>query len=245
MEAIEKRFGGNKETKKAAEAYHTNEPVSVVASVSAASVKIPISALPNVDTLSNAFSYSFFASQSNSPQLDNDDLKQIDADDLEEMDLKWQMAMLTVECYNCHRKGHSARECRAAMTGAFREKKNQPTMPSWHSPLEVLPVLTMSYETDESLPASPKYDRYHSGDGYHAVRPPYTGTFMPPKPNFVFHDAPNVNETVHTAFNVTVSPTNLDKDLSYRPSAPIIEDWVFDSKDDSEAELPQNAPSFV
>nr|GFA09664.1 ribonuclease H-like domain-containing protein [Tanacetum cinerariifolium] len=70
--------------------------VSAVASVSAASAKIPIFALPNVDTLSNAVIYSFFASQSNSPQLDNNDLKQIDADDLKEMDLKWQMAMLTV-----------------------------------------------------------------------------------------------------------------------------------------------------
>nr|GEV39129.1 putative ribonuclease H-like domain-containing protein [Tanacetum cinerariifolium] len=74
----------------------TNDPVSVVASISAASVKIPISALPNVDTLSNAVIYSFFASQSNSPQLDNDDLKQIDVDDLEEMDLKWQMSMHVV-----------------------------------------------------------------------------------------------------------------------------------------------------
>nr|GFA25206.1 hypothetical protein [Tanacetum cinerariifolium] len=64
--------------------------------VSAASTKVPISALPNVDTLSDVVIYSFFASQSNSPQLDNDDLKQIDDDDLEEMDLKWQMAMLTV-----------------------------------------------------------------------------------------------------------------------------------------------------
>nr|GFA65146.1 hypothetical protein [Tanacetum cinerariifolium] len=36
-------------------------------------------------------------SQSNSHQLENDDLKQIDADDLEEMDLKWQMAMLTMK----------------------------------------------------------------------------------------------------------------------------------------------------
>nr|GEV07310.1 putative ribonuclease H-like domain-containing protein [Tanacetum cinerariifolium] len=72
-----------------------------------------LSALPNVDSLSNAVFYSFFASQSNSPQLDNDDLKQINADDLEEMDLKWQMAMLTVECYNCHRKGHFTRECRS------------------------------------------------------------------------------------------------------------------------------------
>nr|GEV98215.1 hypothetical protein [Tanacetum cinerariifolium] len=89
----------------------TNDPVSVVASVSVASAKILVFALPN----------------------------QIDADDLKEMDLKWQMAMLTVrarrflqrtrrnlgangptsmgfdmskvECYNCHRKGHFAREC--------------------------------------------------------------------------------------------------------------------------------------
>nr|GEW33874.1 hypothetical protein [Tanacetum cinerariifolium] len=66
----------------------TNEPVSAATSVSVVSVKIHVSALPNVDTLSNAVIYLYFASQSNSPQLDNDDLKQIDADDLEEMDLK-------------------------------------------------------------------------------------------------------------------------------------------------------------
>nr|GFA23684.1 hypothetical protein [Tanacetum cinerariifolium] len=100
-------------------------------------------------------------------------------------------------------------------------------------------------ETDESLLVSPIYDRYQSGDGYHAVPPPYTGTFMPSKLDLVFNDAPNVNETVHTAFNVEISPSKLDKDLSHRPSAPIIEDWVSDSEDDYEAELPQNTPSFV
>nr|GEY27121.1 hypothetical protein [Tanacetum cinerariifolium] len=63
--------------------------VSAGASVSAVIAKIHVSPLPNVDSLSNDVIYSFFASQSNSPQLDNDDLKQIDADDLEEMDLKW------------------------------------------------------------------------------------------------------------------------------------------------------------
>nr|GEV84176.1 uncharacterized mitochondrial protein AtMg00810-like [Tanacetum cinerariifolium] len=85
---------------------------------------------------------SLFVSQSSSPQLDNEDLKHIDSDDLEEMDLKWQMAMLTmrarrflqrtgrnlgvngptflgfdmskVECSNCHRKGHFARGCRSS-----------------------------------------------------------------------------------------------------------------------------------
>nr|GEV27307.1 hypothetical protein [Tanacetum cinerariifolium] len=46
----------------------TNESVNVVPSVSAASTKVSVSALPNVDNLSDAIIYSFFASQSNSPQ---------------------------------------------------------------------------------------------------------------------------------------------------------------------------------
>nr|GFC94411.1 hypothetical protein [Tanacetum cinerariifolium] len=113
------------------------------------------------------------------------------------------------------------------MTGAFRQKKNRPTMPSWYLLLQVLPVLKM---------------RYQSGIGYHAVLSPYTGTFIPPKLDLVFHVAPNVNKTIHTAFNVELSPTKPNQDLphSHRPSAPIIEDWVSDSEDESEAEPSQN-----
>nr|GEV10028.1 ribonuclease H-like domain-containing protein [Tanacetum cinerariifolium] len=90
----------------------TTDSVSAATNVSAAYVKLPASPLPNIDV-----------------------------DDLEEMDLRWQMAMLTmrarrflqktginpgangptsmgfdmskVECYNFHRKGHFARECRS------------------------------------------------------------------------------------------------------------------------------------
>nr|GEX68501.1 ribonuclease H-like domain-containing protein [Tanacetum cinerariifolium] len=287
IEAIKKRFGGNKETKKRTHTLiwrnktdleeqslddlfnslkiyeaevkspsssstttqnvafvssnnidRTNEPISVAASVSAVSAKIPVSALPNVDTLSNVVIYLFFASQSNSPQLDNDDLKQIDANDLEEMDLKWKMAMWSattttgkvtlLESVGLPR----TQEGMAAMTEVFKQKRNLSTMPSWHSPLQVLPILTM---------------RYQSGDVYHAVPPPYTGTFTPPKPDLVFHNAPNVNGTVHTAFDVELSPTKPNKDLSHthKPSAPIIEDWISDSEDDSEDEIPHNAPSFV
>nr|GFA26510.1 hypothetical protein [Tanacetum cinerariifolium] len=253
----------------------TNEPVSAVASVSAASAKIPVSALPNVDTFSNTVIYSFFASQSNSPQLDNDDLKQIDVDDLEEMDLKFDMSK--VECYNCHRKGHFVRECRspkdtrrnAAKNEAFRQKKNQPTMPSWYSSPQVLLVLIMrdnvlivlrqkfkkaEQERDElklklekfqtssknlsQLLASQTNDK--TGLGYDNQL--FTSsmfdcdemfsfesdvrTFMPPKPDLVFHDTPHVNETVHTAFHVELSPTKPDKVLSQsnRPSSPIIND---------------------
>ncbi|GJV84775.1 ribonuclease H-like domain-containing protein [Tanacetum coccineum] len=72
--------------------------------------------------------------------MSREDLEQIDPGDLEEMDLQWEMAMLTirarrfikrtgrqldvngqrvgfdrskVECYNCHKYGHFARECKA------------------------------------------------------------------------------------------------------------------------------------
>nr|GFD49040.1 hypothetical protein [Tanacetum cinerariifolium] len=65
--------------------------------------------------------------------------------------------------------------------------------------------------------------------------------------DLVFHDALTVNETVHAAFNVELSSTKPDKDLSHthRPSAPIIEDWVSDLEDESKAEPSQNDPSFV
>nr|GFC33083.1 hypothetical protein [Tanacetum cinerariifolium] len=44
-----------------------------------------------------------------------------------------------------------------------------------------------------------------------------------------------------------LSPTKPDQDLSYtnRPTAPIIEDWVFDFEDESETRAPQIVSSFV
>nr|GEV29725.1 hypothetical protein [Tanacetum cinerariifolium] len=87
---------------------NTNEPVSAALSVSTICEKMHVSSLPNVDSLSNAVIYLFFASQYSSPQLDNDDLKQIDDDDLEEMDLKWQMAIVLQLP-----QGHFVRECRS------------------------------------------------------------------------------------------------------------------------------------
>nr|GEZ83554.1 hypothetical protein [Tanacetum cinerariifolium] len=104
-------------------------------------------------------------------------------------------------------------------------------------------------ESDDSVPTSPVNDKYKSGEGYHAVPPPYTGTFMPPKLDLVFHDALTTSKTVPNVFNVEPSTTKPTKDMSRlnMPSAPIIEDWVSDSKDEYEGEpMPtQKAPSFV
>nr|GEW01551.1 putative reverse transcriptase domain-containing protein [Tanacetum cinerariifolium] len=84
----------------------------------------------------------------------------------------------------------------------------------------------------ESWPPSNLYDRFQPSGGYHAVPPSYIGTFMPPKPDLVFNIAPTAVETDYLAFNVQLSPTKPKQDLSHttRPSAPIIEDWVSNSK---------------
>nr|GEV42522.1 uncharacterized mitochondrial protein AtMg00810-like [Tanacetum cinerariifolium] len=217
----------------------TNESVSVVTSVSTTSTKVLVSALPNMDNLSDAVIYSFFASQSNSPQLDNDDLKQIDVDDFEEIDLKWQMVVLTMRAM---RRGHFVRECMSP-----KDIKNKDTQRRNVSvETSTSNALVSQYV---SMPTSPVHYRYQSCEGYHAVPPPYIGTFMPRKPNLVFHDTSTISETVPTVINVESSTTEPNKNLSQsnRPSAPIIKDWISNSEDEYEGEpMPlQKAPSFV
>nr|GEZ75300.1 hypothetical protein [Tanacetum cinerariifolium] len=96
---------------------------------------------------------------------------------------------------------------------------------------------------NDSWPPSNLYDRFVPSGGYHAVPPLMSGTFMPPKPDLVFH-TPSSDENEHLAFNVHLSPTKPDQDLSSRPSAPIIKDWVSDSKEDDIPHVTKGVPSF-
>ncbi|GKG02787.1 hypothetical protein Tco_0310423, partial [Tanacetum coccineum] len=61
---------------------------------SAANTQVNASNIDNY--LSDAIICAFLASQLNNPQLAHEDLQQIHPDDLEEMNLRWQMAMLTM-----------------------------------------------------------------------------------------------------------------------------------------------------
>nr|GEV82040.1 putative ribonuclease H-like domain-containing protein [Tanacetum cinerariifolium] len=401
MEAIEKHFGGNTKTKKVqktllkqqfenfsgssikgTDSYSLafvsststdsiTDSVSAAVNVSAVGTKLSASTLPNVDSFSNAVIYSFFASQFSSPHLDNKDLKQIDVDDLEEMDLKWQMAMLTmrarrflqktgrnlgangptsmgfdmakVVCYYCHRKGHFARECRSPKDSrrtavAEPQRRNVPSqfdVISYQKGLEsvearllvckqnvsvldenikllnievqfrdtTLTTLKQKLDTTEkerddlnmklekfqtsskrltnlsasqtskkaglgynlqvftkgmfdcetyyssesdcdSWPPSNLYNRFVLSGGYHAIPPSVAGTFMPPKPDLVFHTPPS-EENEHLAFNVQLSPTKPEQDPSSRPSAPIIKDWVFDFEEDAMPQVSKDVPSFA
>ncbi|GJY48479.1 hypothetical protein Tco_0438435 [Tanacetum coccineum] len=75
---------------------NTNKVVTTAHGVSAAGTQANAANLINVDNLSDAVICAFFASQPSSPQLANEDLQQLHPDDLEEIDLRWQMAMLTM-----------------------------------------------------------------------------------------------------------------------------------------------------
>ncbi|GKD08934.1 hypothetical protein Tco_1188619, partial [Tanacetum coccineum] len=120
--------------------------------VTTASTQATVVNSTTIDNLSDAIICAFFASQPNSPQLDNEDLQPINPDDLEEMGLRWQMAMLTmrarrflkntrrnltvnvnetirfdkskVESYNCHKRRYFARKCRAPRNQENRNRDN-------------------------------------------------------------------------------------------------------------------------
>nr|GEW44264.1 hypothetical protein [Tanacetum cinerariifolium] len=89
----------------------TTDSVSVAASVSAGCVKLPASPLPNVDSLSNAVIYSFFMAMltMRARRFLQKTGKNLGSNGPTSM---W-FDMSKVECYNCHRKGHFARECRS------------------------------------------------------------------------------------------------------------------------------------
>nr|GEZ20056.1 hypothetical protein [Tanacetum cinerariifolium] len=273
----------------------TTDSVSVDASVSAACVKLPASSLLNVDSLSNAVIYSFFASQSTSSQFDNEDLKQIDVDDLEKMDLRWQMAMLTMRARRffqkigrnlgsvglpkiqeglvqlSHREGLSQLRhqhqmpwslsvmVQEAMIEAIKQRRSLQTLLLWLFRLTHRLIMRQKLEKAEQerddlelklekfqtssknltdLLASQTNEK--SGLGYNSQE-----LSCHPK-DLVFNTAPTAVETGHLAFNVQLSTTKPAQDLSQpaqdlshtsRPSAPIIEDWVSDSEEESETKV--------
>ncbi|GJR91873.1 ribonuclease H-like domain-containing protein [Tanacetum coccineum] len=135
----------------------SNEAVNAAHGVTTASTQGNTAYSTNIDNLSDAVICSFFASQPNSPQLAHEDMQQIHPDNIKEIDLRWKMAMLTirarrflknigrkltvngnetigfdkskVECYNCHKRGHFARECRAPRNQDNKKESSRMSVP--------------------------------------------------------------------------------------------------------------------
>ncbi|GJX65529.1 hypothetical protein Tco_0299872 [Tanacetum coccineum] len=285
----------------------------------------------NIDSMSDVVIYSFFTNQSNSLQLDNEDLQQIDADDLEEIDLKWQMAMLTMrarrflnktgrkgskgkqeqrtckkECDNGNNKDKSFGSYKACLESVEARldvyKKNEVV---FEEDIKILKLDVMlrdnaltelrkkfekakkerddlkltlenfknlfknlsklleiqvsdkfktgvgynSQVVDSQVFDSQVNDKHKTCEGYHAIPPPYTRNFMPPKPNLVLAGKEEYafSESITSMPAVTTSEVKTTELKPKSISEPLIEDWISDSKDENETEFKfkQRKPSFA
>ncbi|GJR91926.1 putative ribonuclease H-like domain-containing protein [Tanacetum coccineum] len=175
--------------------------------------------------LSDDTVYAFLASQPNGSQLVHEDLEQIYEDDLEEMNLKWQLALLSrrmrkfflktgrkitingsdiagydkskVECFNYHKLGHFARECRGPRNQDNRSR-NQDSSRRTINVEEISSKVMLAIDgagfdwifmADEEVPTdialmafsdSEIPDKSRKGLSYNAVLPPPTRLFSPP-----------------------------------------------------------------
>nr|GEW55919.1 ribonuclease H-like domain-containing protein [Tanacetum cinerariifolium] len=216
------------------------------------------------------------------PILKLEDLEQIYPDDLEEMDLKWKMAMLTirdrrflkktgrkltlnsnetigfdksnVECYNCHKRRHFARECRVLKNKTTSTRKAQEGVkkgPNYAlmafistssdskvsndstcltSCLETVKILKS--QNEQLLKDLKKSKLMVLGyESYNDILPPYTRNCMPPKLESSFTDLDEfVNKPVDEKSKAKSSDEE-PKAVKKNDDALIIEEWVSDNEE--------------
>nr|GEX81878.1 hypothetical protein [Tanacetum cinerariifolium] len=231
---------------------NTNESVNAAPSVSAASSKAKVYTLPNVDGLSDAMAMltmrakRFLKRTRRNLGVNGTDTIGFDMSKVECYNCH-RRGHFARKCRSPrdNRKKETTRRTVLAEVSTSNSLVSQCDVVggydlSFHADEEPTNYALMSYtlsgslsssrsdneETENRVPKNLKNDRYKTGEGYHAVPTPYTGTFLPPKPDLVFTDDPNASESVDNVFNVESSINKPSKDMSktHRPDVPIVKD---------------------
>ncbi|GJS38641.1 putative ribonuclease H-like domain-containing protein [Tanacetum coccineum] len=212
----------------------------------------------STSNLSDAIVYAFFASQPNGSQLVYEDLEQIHKDNLEEMDLKWQLALLSmrtrrVEYFNCHKMGHFARECKGPRNQDSRNKNQDSSRRTINvEETSSKPMVAIdgagfnwSYMADDEVPTNIALmafsefeitDKSRKGVGfvsYNVVPTPHTGLFSPPNLNLSYSSLEEFQKPEFEGYGPKPSKS-ISEDISneVRESfdAPLVEELVSDDK---------------
>ncbi|GKC74749.1 retrovirus-related pol polyprotein from transposon TNT 1-94, partial [Tanacetum coccineum] len=209
-------------------------------------------------------SYSLLANQSSCPQLDHEDLEQLDEFDLEEMDLKWQVAMISMRMKKFYKRCRMRDAWNSSNKDGRRSGKQEDSKAlvtidgegvDWigHSEEEkdyaLMACNNSGSDTKESeLEKQPLYDRFVTTGGMHVVPLPMTGNYMPSGPDveidysqFTYgtkQSQPSESETQTSDFDTCKS----DCSVKTHESLPLPEPTVNETKVVNQPKVWSDAP---
>nr|GEV54219.1 hypothetical protein [Tanacetum cinerariifolium] len=219
-----------------------------------------VSSHDNIANLSDATVYAFLDNQPNGSQLVHEDLEQIHEDDLEKINLKWQLALLSM------RMGHFAREFRSPRNQEIRPRNQDNSRKSVNvedtSSKAMVAInrvgFDWSYMADDEIPTNMALMAFSDSKVHDSKTCSNTclKSFKTLKTQYEnlrieFNKSEfdlatykrGLEEFQHPEFkgyrikdikSVCVDTSN---EIKKAPNAPIIEDWVFDSDEDESEEM--------
>nr|GFB90954.1 hypothetical protein [Tanacetum cinerariifolium] len=198
---------------------YTGQAINTANEVYTTSTQVNAAFSTNIKNLSDVVICAFLASQSNSPQLAHEDLEQIHPYDMEEMDLRWQVDMLIMRVRRFLKKTGRKLTVNGNETLDFDMSKVAEEGPNY------APMPYTSSSSDSKI-----VDNCKKGLGYknyNVVPPPYTGNFMPLKPDLNFT---GLDEFANMPVDEnTKSSEEETKAVRKNVDAPIIEEWVLNN----------------
>ncbi|GJY70908.1 hypothetical protein Tco_0474611 [Tanacetum coccineum] len=176
--------------------------------------------------------YAFLASQPNGSQLVHEDLEQIHEDDLEEMDLKWQLALLSMRT----RRGPRNQDSRNRNQDSSRRTINVEETSSKAMLAIDGAGFDWSYMADDEVPTNMALMAFLDSEGlgfvsYNAAPPPPKGLFLPPNLDLSNSGLEEFQQPEFEGYGPKTSK-NVSKDASNKvresPDASLVEKLVLD-----------------